>query len=180
MTPRGIFEHLEGVWTFERTIQSASGNRMGSVQGVACFKPQTPELDPRVGELRRPTGRGDDDAFVLHYQEEGQWMDGLDHTLARRLKAYREYLYCYQPESDSIEKHFSENGYDHGLFYPLSFNRGSTGLVAQGAHRCALDQYQATYRYAVDDKDHLKRIDLEYKVSGPKKGYIATTVFVRS
>lgn len=157
---RSIFDHLQGSWTFERTFQSFAGISLGSVTGVARFSPKTQD--------------------VYHYQEEGALTDAFQ----KQLKAHKEYLYCYQQEEGVIEKHFSDDGHDQGLFYPLKFdpfdltkplNTPETVLLAHGKHLCANDRYEATIRFYYN-QNVLTKMDLEYEVSGPKKNYIAKTV----
>ena len=174
---RSIFDSLQGSWFFERRLENFSGTLLGSLRGTACFNPQSPD--------------------ILHYQEEGTWIDALDAKLLnKKIKMSKEYLYCYQTESNTIEKHFSESGIDKGLFCSLNFESSGpeeqslycngqdssateTVLVAHAEHLCSRDLYKATQRYYCDPQNCVWRIDLEYEVRGPQKGYITKTVFCR-
>lgn len=153
-----IFTKLQGKWSFYRILKHrTSGSSLGSVEGTATFTPIKNNL--------------------LYYKEEGEFLT----PIGEKLQAQREYLYAYNREKDEIEKHFSKNGEDTGLFYLLKFQQSSSGktqAIAYGDHVCINDHYRAVYEFTKRKEEKiLEEFKLKYEATGPNKDYISETVF---
>jgi len=154
-----IFSMFQGKWNFFRTLSDrATGVSMGTVCGQVTFTPIKTN--------------------VLHYKEEGEFTTAL----GEKLSAYREYLYTFNKEKDEIEKHYSKNGEDEGLFYLLQFQSSSSvntkAVSASGNHLCLRDQYKASYEFIPnEDQESFSQFRLRYEVTGPQKNYISNTTF---
>jgi Family of unknown function (DUF6314) len=87
----------------------------------------------------------------------------------QKMNAYQAYFYSYANEQIDVSNHAGQ------LMYSLMFEgERSLPFKAYGHHQCHEDVYQATYQFFTH------RIQLEYKVNGPKKNYLITTVFDRN
>lgn len=114
--------------------------------------------------------KNDADPHLLHYREEGAYQD----PNGQCFNAYREYHYRLQSREWAV--YFSERpaALLHSLTFKIpSFERAP--LVAEGMHRCSEDYYTARYEFYDSNRFHLS-----YRVTGPLKDYIITTLFERS
>jgi len=82
------------------------------------------------------------------------------------LEGYKKYKYKYDPSSQTITKYFS----DDKIFYRLDV----CGDGILGYHMCLSDAYKANYEFT--DKN---KFTLSYEVQGPKKNYIAYSIYSR-
>lgn len=157
MTIREIFLNLEGRWIYHRTLTNPLGQLLGTVEGKATV---------------RSIGNN-----TLHYKETGKWIN----VLGKQIKNFREYFYIYHTEKNTIEKRFSMNQTDAGLFYFLTFEPfvlQATAIYATGSHPCNRDVYQAKYEFPREtNSSDFSRFRLVYKVSGPEKNYCSVTEF---
>ncbi len=73
------------------------------------------------------------------------------------------------------------NGFDilfpdtHQLFHRLQFSPGNNGsLIAKSTHWCKADSYASRYKLDGDDNFYVQHL-----VSGPRKQYVAKTIYLR-
>lgn len=81
------------------------------------------------------------------------------------MEAKQKYKYQYDPDANTLTKHFS----DDRLFYVLKPNRvGENGEHhLSGDHLCIEDRYAADYSFNGNGNQYT----LKYNVNGPKKCY---------
>lgn len=151
-----LFKRLERSWRYTRTIKERiSGAFLGASHGNAYFTPVST----------------DENSKIMHYREEGVLID----PSGQQFETRQEYLYIYRKQTDSIEKHFSKEATDAGLFYVLDFDSSkqkNEAFSAIGAHLCVNDNYQAKYQFL-----SFSQFKLDYTVMGPAKNYVASTLF---
>jgi len=156
-----IFKELQGTWLFQRTLKSRNVDiLLGTVHGIAAF----------TSSFAKDT---------LLYKEEGEFTI----SIGEKFKAYREYFYIYNQLTDKIQKNFSVNGNNTGLFYFLSFQQPMTqkNLAATGEHLCRQDLYEAAYQFfKTEGVEGFNKFTLAYRVKGPNKNYVMETIFERS
>lgn len=150
-----LFKALRGQWSFSRKFKNMSSQKsLGTAKGMAIFSPI--------------------ENNVLAYEEKGEFTAQSGSTLSME----REYLYSYDPEKDTIEKHFSQDKKPNGLFYSLAFSSDRLLKTATGDHLCKKDRYKASYSFQFEGtEDNLKKFTLTYQVKGPEKDYESETVF---
>ncbi|MEO0896690.1 MAG: DUF6314 family protein [Bacteroidota bacterium] len=104
----------------------------------------------------------------FHYQEEG--MTTLDN--GRELKSTQEYIYEWTGEQIVIW--FSKLGKKDRPFHYLNFDMDfdNKRWESQDYHLCVADHYWGTYSF-----DQFGHFTIQYKVKGPKKDYVSTTLF---
>jgi hypothetical protein len=101
-------------------------------------------------------------AHTLYYHEYGSFI-----TAEQEFKISQEYVYVFNMLSQQIEKHFVKPL--DTLFYLLNYQ--NLGIFT-GQHGCLQDYYLAQYDFGIKPR---QEFNLEYKVYGPNKNYIATT-----
>jgi len=157
MTILDIFLNLEGGWTYHRILTNPLGELLGTLEGKATI-----------------TSIGNN---TLYYEEAGKWINAL----GKEIKTSREYFYRYHQEKNTIEKRFSINQTDTGLFYCLTFEHfvpQTTIIQATGSHPCNQDVYQAKYEFLREENTSaFSKFNLVYMVSGAEKNYCSATEF---
>ena len=168
---RRVFDSMVGSWTMARSIIShLSTYPSGKFEGTAKL------------ESRPPSDQAFDCEMLYHEEGEFKAEQGLTFRASRR------YVYRYQASTNKITAWFTkpdeQNSVDH-LFHQVdteveSSSTSTAGnLSAEGYHLCVQDEYNAHYRFKLDD-DHLKSWTLAYKVKGPKKDYVSTATYTSS
>jgi Family of unknown function (DUF6314) len=143
-----FFQSLPGNWSLKRTIPN------GNMVGEATFEAVETKIN------------------TLFYHEQG-WIT-FNLQPQQTLACHREYMYCYQCESDAIFIYFIEDGETDRLFHTLQFSLAKGISTAAGIHLCKQDTYHVTYK-TVDEN----AFEISYSVKGPKKDYTLYTVFKR-
>ena len=135
-----IFHSFIGTWNIKRTFDTEP---IG--QGIATF------------ELINTDN--------IRYRED---INVKYHNSSNIYQAYKEYLYIYYPNKDTISKYFVYSTH----FHDLEFD--NTKYIARGLHLCNQDCYKAEYRFLT-----LGKFTITYEVLGPKKFYIIYTEFTK-
>ena len=171
-----IFDTLEGHWQLSRTILDGhSSNRAGSFEGTATVTLQKPSDDSFDGESL--------------YSEEGEFttIQGL------KLKANRQYVWRYRKRTNAITVWFVKTDGSLAVDYffhaldlrdiatqslERSGNNTDFKVLASGHHVCGEDDYQVEYTFHMRSTS-VAQWAAEFTVRGPKKGYIATSIYTR-
>lgn len=172
---KATFTALEGKWILKRTIESALPlYPSGIFEGSAIFQKRTP-TDPEY-----------DMEFL--YVEEGEFATKQGLTLS----GSRRYVYRYQAITDVITAWFvnvddktSVDYYFHNLNFPDTESGvprlsrwGASSSTATGYHLCKKDDYWIYYIFSFDGAN-LRNLNLQYKVNGPVKDYMADASYTR-
>ena len=172
---KATFIALEGKWVFKRTIESTLASYpSGAFEGSAVF------------QMRPPTDQVYDIEYL--YVEEGEFTteQGLSFLGSRR------YVYRYRARTDAITAWFvnvdDKNSVDY-FFHDLDFQHRNVDdsqlggwekgfLVAKGYHLCVKDDYWVAYNFNFVEAN-LRKWNLQYKVKGPEKEYVADANYTR-
>ena len=172
---KATFTALEGKWILKRTVESALPSfSSGIFEGSAVFQ-MRPPTDPEY------------DMESL-YVEEGEFTTKQGLTLP----GSRSYVYRYQAITDAITAWFvnldDRTSVDY-LFHALNFPDTEIGVPqfsgwrtsssgATGYHSCKKDDYWVYYNFSFDGAN-LRNLNLQYKVKGPEKDYVADANYTR-
>lgn len=107
------------------------------------------------------------DAERLAYREQGR----LRLLNGTELEAEREYVFCARDRGFDV--YFKEN--PPRFFHAIELAASDDGALSGSAgHLCNLDHYQSTYVFCGDGG-----LIIRHVVSGPRKNYTMTTIFMR-
>lgn len=102
----------------------------------------------------------------LSYREEGEsWVAG------QHARFYREYV--YELHDDKIVIYYNDPHRPKDILHELAFREDDGSLRAEHCHVCAQDCYDIEFRVGKD------RLDVNYRVKGPKKDYTLHSVLTR-
>ncbi|KAK3623874.1 hypothetical protein LTR56_021330 [Elasticomyces elasticus] len=169
---RACLRAMHGDWNISRKIESEDPAFSGTLKGQASFHPRFPTKD-RSGK-----------AFDLEYLyvESGTFVSASGMTMTAR----RRYVYRYSESEDSLSVWFVKPDNDlevDYLFHDLSFvtpaeARKARACVAKADHLCVDDMYWTKYTLPME-AIVLRNFEVQHKVRGPQKDYIATTQYSR-
>lgn len=109
--------------------------------------------------LPRPDG-------ALDYEERGEMRVGTGSFRAGR-------RYVFAPREHGFAVYF--DGVPRRLFHEVDLHRDAAGaLTGSATHLCGADTYCSTYWFETD------RLEIEHRVSGPRKNYVMTTLYTRA
>lgn len=107
------------------------------------------------------------DATHLLYEEAGTLH--LQHSSTEATRSY-----VYELRDDKIVIYYNDPARSGEVLHELVFEPKTHGFAAHHCHVCAEDTYEIKFLFISDHQ-----IEMDYDVSGPKKGYTLHTVLTR-
>ena len=108
------------------------------------------------------------DATHLLYEEHGTLHLPHSSTEARR-------SYVYELKDDKIVIYYNDPTRSGEVLHELVFESKTQGFAAHHCHVCAEDTYEIKFRFISG-----RQIEIDYDVSGPKKGYAMHSILTRA